>query len=275
MINIMKEINMMNDKQYCASSDGRETSLDKISEMLKKRKSKGKENLELAMHGLYSMGIVRHQQPQSLAIAGTGVQKEKRLSMEATSECQTEPVAKLGKKGTFTAGFEKKENNLAVAQPVNTDTKAVLKEVFDLRRGKDAGKGTGRDPASDKCAAGAAGVLQPNSLNVAETIAKNTAKPGGFVHRESAQPRHYESNSTPVNHEEILKYHFRKWNGDHSVTIKETGTGNTLLRPSDEYVSQRLGQALKEKGESMWLLDDEPREHKNPNHNPNDGDEDD
>lgn len=275
MINIMKEINMMNNKQCCASSDGREPSLDRIGEMLKKRKSKGEDNPELAGHGLYSMGIARHQQPQSVAIAGTSALKEQRLSMEVTGECPTEPVARLGKKGTLTAGFEKKESNFTVTQPLNTDTKAVPKEVLNLRRGKDTGKGTGRDSTSDKSVAGAAGVLQPNSLSLAETIAKKTAKPTGLTHKESAQPRHDEPNSPSMNREEVLKYHFRKWSGDHSVNIKEAGTGNILLRPSDEYVSQRLDQALKEKGESMWLLDDEPKEHKNPNHNPNDGDEDD
>ncbi|MFP2429035.1 SpaN/EivJ family type III secretion system needle length determinant [Enterobacter ludwigii] len=155
-----------------------------------------------------------------------------------------------------------------------TDSSTVHKDASPLRPGSgDRLNEADRGKRREKSIAGSAGVLHASAL--AESSLRKAGRSFEISNKAQAQRTHYEEEKTSVKSEEMLKYHFRKWGGDHSVTIKENGAGNTLLYPSDEYVSYRLDQALKEKGESMWQLDDESGEHKHAHHDPDDGDEDD
>lgn len=297
----MKEINAMNVRHLSACQDERKPSPDKIGEMLKKRKFKSEDNPELALYELYAIKLTRHEQPQSLIMAKAEGLKEKLPATDKVIRSFTDPFVKQGTQtdGQGQQGAEK-HGSTGTNLPLNSNTNVVQKEVSSLYPGrggrvneadrkttdssvvhKDAsplGSGRGdrvkrREPLSEKSIAGSAGVVHASAL--AESSLHRPGRSFEISHKALAQRNHYEEEKTSVKSVEMLKYHFRKWGGDHSVTIKENSAGNTLLRPSDEYVSYRLDQALKEKGDSMWQLDDESGEHKYAHHDPDDGDEDD
>lgn len=300
MIRIMIKINEMNGVGPSFYPGERESAADKIGAMLKKRKLKSEDNPELALFGVSSIRMTMYQQPQSVTMVESGEQKEKQIAMEKLVGSSIDQLVKQGTQKEEGQGQNQqgvgKQSPTCTNLPLNSDPKTVQTEVPKLYPGLEliieAGRKTtssnavykeatslqpghvnetGREAVSEKSVAGSVGVLHPNVL--AEQVLHKAAQLSEIARKPSEQLSHYDSEKTPLKSEEILKYHFRKWGGDHSVTVKEGGAGNTLLRPSDEYVSYRLDQALKEKGEYMWLLDDDSGEHKHPHHDPDDGDE--
>lgn len=262
MTNIMKQINVMtvNDAASCSSNS--DASRDMIAEVLKKRKRKN-DTPEQGIEGLYSLRIANHQRPQTAIPAGTGQLKEKRLSGESgegkRNDAHVTPGDEATERHQRQIGYHKVAINERIEEP--------------LKGFKGIGREIGRESGGEKSTAGAAGVMHFNAM--AERVAKKVAPSPVNPHKAAAQESKNELKTAPADRDELLKYRFQKWGGDHYVTIKEAVTGNTLLRPSDEFVSHRLDQALKEKVESAWVLDDESGERKHPQQNPNDGDEDD